>query len=140
MKQERVILSFIMVLIGLLVAGVTFYFYKSGEKTNSNIQTIISPSPTPTATDNLLLTIKSPVNEAVVENKTIKILGTTSPKATVIIITKLDQQVLTPDSTGDFNATVSLGNDQNLITIIAVLPNGETKQIQHTLTYTTNNF
>ena len=140
MKQERVILSFIMVLIGLLVAGLAFYFYQSTkvvpDKSSSSI--IITPTPTPKPT--IFLSLSQPINESVVSSKTLKISGKTEPRATVIVITDSDQQVLQPSSQGDFSTTIILSDNQNLITIWALLPNGESINLQKTVTYSTDNF
>jgi hypothetical protein len=142
MKQERVILSFIMVLIGLLVAGSIFYFYQFSKKTPSTHQTpiIINPTPTPAKVSTLLLKITNPVDESVVNNKSLSVTGKTDPKATVLVITSSDQKVLKPDSQGKFNTSITLNTDQNLITVISVLPNGESKIAKLTVTYSTSNF
>jgi hypothetical protein len=141
MKQERVILSFIMVLIGLLVAGALFYFYQINKQIPVKLHNAISPTPTPKiAKEIIFLNLTSPNNEIVVNNKTITVTGKTNPDATVIIITKADQQVFKTTQTGDFKAILTLETDQNLITIISVLPDGESKQIQRVVTYSTSNF
>jgi hypothetical protein len=140
MKQERVILSFIMVLIGLLVAGSAFYFYQSGKQIKSTTSVTTTITPTPTEKPKIYLVILNPQNEEVVNNKTLTISGKTSPNATVIIITKSDQQVFQPSSQGDFSTTITLNNDQNLINIQAILPGGESYAIQRTVTYSISNF
>ena len=75
MKQERVVLSFIMVLIGLLVAGVAFYFYQTTKviPDKSNTSNVISP--TPTLKPTIFLSLSQPGNESVVASKTLKISG-----------------------------------------------------------------
>ena len=141
MKQERVILSFIMVLIGLIVAGATFYIYQSNKKTPPNNLVKTSPTPTQSANnDKIKLTLISPIPESVVNNKNLTVSGNTNPNATIIIITKSDQQVSKADEKGKFNASVTLNNDQNLVTVISILPTGENKTIQVTVTYSTSNF
>ena len=141
MKQERVILSFIMVLIGLLVAGVVFYFYQttkvvSDKSSVGNSNQTPTPSPKPT----VFLVLNQPSNEQVVSNKTLLVSGKTNQDATVIIITDSDQLVLKPSSQGDFSTTITLSNDQNLIRVRAVTPNGETAVLDRTVTYSTEDF
>ena len=141
MRQEKVILSFIMVLIGLLVAGVAFYFYQSEKHIKPNLQAVVSPAPSSISNkSNLILEVTNPKNEEVVSDKKLSVLGKTDPNATVFIITKSDQQVIKSSSTGNFNSTVTLDKDQNLITVISVLSNGDYKQIQSTVTYSTSSF
>ncbi len=140
MKQERVILSFIMVLIGLLVAGTLFYFYQSNKKVPQIITAQLTPTPTPISSDRVKLSISSPSDESVVANKNLTVSGITNPGATVIIITGSDQDVETATSKGQFNGSITLSNDQNLITVISVLPTGESRQVQETVTFSTSNF
>lgn len=140
MKQERVILSFIMVVIGLLVAGAAFYFYQTSKVVSTNSSVSINPSPTEIPKPTIFLSINSPINEIVVSNKTLIISGKTLPQATVIIVTNSDQLVVEPSSQGDFSTTITLENDQNLIRMFALSPNGETVTVQRTVTYSTTSF
>jgi len=141
MKQERVILSFIFVLIGLLVAGILFYFYQSTKVVN-NAPSNVTSSPTPTvgAKSNIFITLNQPTDEVVVDNKTLQISGKTITNATIVIITDSNQFVLQPTSQGNFSTTVTLDNGQNLITIQAIAQNGETVSVKRTVTYSTENF
>mgnify|MGYP002336292502 CR=1 FL=1 len=141
MKQERVILSFIMVLIGLLVAGIAFYFYQttkvvSDKSSINSSSSVVSPTPKPT----IFLVLNEPNNEIVVSNKTLTVSGKTNPEATIIIITDSDQLVLKPSSQGDFSTTITLESGQNLIRIRAVTPNAETIVTDRTVTYSTEDF
>ncbi len=141
MKQERVILSFIMVLIGLLVAGTAFYLYQSGtKKTIANVQVSVTPTPTPEIKNPVILTISTPSDETVVSNKNLTISGKTNPQATIVLLTDSDQQVFQPNANGDFTTTTILDNNQNLITIISILPNGDSRELKETVTYSTSNF
>jgi hypothetical protein len=142
MKQERVILSFIMVLIGLLVAGAAFYFYQSTKNVSSSTTNIITAknTPTPTPSPKIYLTLNQFADEQVVSDKTFKISGKTNYDATVIIITDGNQEVLQPSTQGDFSTTITLSDDQNIIQIMSILPGGETTSIQRTVTYSTEDF
>jgi hypothetical protein len=142
MKQERVILSFIMVLIGLLVAGALFYFYQSTKKVSPSAIGVTNPqtSPTPTPQPKIYLILNKLNDEEVVTNKTLNINGKTNPDATIIIVTQADQQVLKPTSQGDFSTTITLSDGENFIRIQSILPGGETTATQRTITYSTQNF
>jgi hypothetical protein len=140
MKQERVILSFIMVLIGLLVAGGAFFFYQSTKTISPNSSASNTISPTPTDSPKIFLIVNQPANESVSTNRTVPISGKTLPEATVIIITDSDQLVLNPSSQGDFSTTVTVEEGQNVITIRAVTPNGETQTQERTVSYSTSSF
>ncbi len=141
MKQERVILSFIMVVIGLLVAGVAFYIYQ-GTKTISVTKTTVSvatPTPTPIA-NSIYLNVDSPKDESVTDNKTVTISGKTTPDATIVIMTNSDQEVIEPSGQGDFSTTITVANGGNLIRIIAFGNDGQSTSIQRTVTYSLEDF
>jgi hypothetical protein len=141
MKQERVILSFVMVLIGLLVAGALFYFYQSTKTVSPSTTTVVNRiTPTPTPMPKVYLALSQPSDEEVVNDKTLSINGKTNPNATVIIITNADQQVIQPSTQGDFSTTITLNDGQNLIQIRSILPTGETVITQKTVTYSTEQF
>ena len=141
MKKEKVVLAFIAALIGLLVAGIAFYIYQSSK-------TIHIPNPTatpsiknPTKKDqNVFLNLTSPQDESVIDNKIVQVSGNTKPDATIIVLTQLDQKVITPSSQGDFSTTVNIDSGENIIEITAIAPNGEEKIIKRTVTFSTENF
>lgn len=141
MKQERVILSFIMVLIGLLVAGIAFYFYQTTKVVpdKSSVGTS-NQAPTQTPKPTIFLVLNEPANEIVVSNKTLSVSGKTNAEATIVIITDSDQLVLKPSSQGDFSTTITLSNGQNLIRVRAITPSGETTVLDRTVTYSTETF
>jgi hypothetical protein len=141
MKQERVILSFIMVLIGLLVAGALFYFYQSTKNVSPSTTNIVNKNtPTPTPQPKIYLTLNQFTDEQVVNDKTFKINGKANPDATIIVVTENGQQVLQPTSQGAFSTTITLDNGQNVIKIQSILPGGETTMVQRTVTYSTEDF
>lgn len=141
MKQERVILSFVAVLIGLLAAGLAFYFYQSTKTvSNPNQITLNAPSPTPTPRPTVYISLSNPNDETIVSSKTLTINGKTNPNATIIIYTSGDQQVIQPSTQGDFSTTIALDYGENLIKITSILPGGEITSVQRTVTYSTENF
>ncbi|MEK7160117.1 MAG: hypothetical protein AAB702_01390 [Patescibacteria group bacterium] len=140
MKQERVILSFIMVVIGLLVAGAAFYFYQTTKVVSTNSSALANPTPTESPKSTIFLSINTPASEEVVSNKTLIISGKTLPQATIVIVTNSDQLVVKPSTQGDFSTTVTLENDQNLIRIHSLSSNGEIATVERTVTYSTNSF
>ena len=141
MKQERVILSFVAVLIGLLAAGLAFYFYQSTKTvSNPNQITLTAPSPTPTPRPTVYISLSNPNDETIVSSKTLTINGKTNPNATIIIYTSGDQQVIQPSTQGDFSTTIAIDDGENLIKITSILPGGEITSVQRTVTYSTEKF
>lgn len=141
MKAERLILSFVAIIIGLAVAGLAFYLYQMTRSAPEQTKKITSDiSPTPTPDNSLFLTLDSPKNEEVLSTKTVKISGKTTPDAIIVVNTEANDEVVTPASNGSFTLTQSIGNDVNLIQVTAIFPNGEEKVIQRTVTYNTEGF
>lgn len=141
MKTERVILSFIAVLVGILVTGSAFYLYQGTRKSpEQKTKTIIISDPTPTPSQSVLLTIKSPTDEGVFSKKVISVEGTTEKDATIIIVTPVDQEVLTPAASGNFSTTVNIDDGQNFIEITAISPSGEETKMIRTVTFSSEDF
>ena len=141
MKTEKIILSFIAVLIGLLVAGISFYFYESAKTiSSSQIKSISLTPPTPTPKPSIYLTLDTPQDEQVFNQKTITVSGKTSPTATVSILTESNEQVITPAQNGNFSTTITIDDDENILDIIAISPNGEEIRTTRTVTFSTESF
>lgn len=141
MKTEKVILSFIAVLIGLLVAGIAFYFYQSSKTiSTSQIKSISMTSPSPTPKPSIFLTLDTPIDEQVFDQKTIIVSGKTNPTATVEVLTTLSEQIVTPTSTGAFSTTVTIEDGENMVDIIAIAPNGDEVKLSKTVTFSTESF
>ena len=141
MKQERVILSFIMVLIGLLVAGATFYFYQSTKSIpQSKTNLTVSPTPTPTPKPSTFITLDQPADESVVGGKTLQISGKTNPNAIILVITDSDQQVVQPTGQGAFSTSITIGDGENVIRMEAITPDGGNASLQRTVTFSTQDF
>lgn len=142
MKAERVILSFVAILIGLLVAGGVFFVYQltrqlPPEKTRAI--TLKNP-PTPTPQTPSQLSIIQPKDEEVFNKKTITITGKTTPDATIVVTSVNDDQVVKPTRSGDFTVTHTISDESTIITIIAIFPDGREERIIRTVNFTTEEF
>lgn len=141
MKAEKLILSFIAALLGLLVAGVAFYAYQATKTiTHTNTKTISFATPTLTPVPSVFLTVDRPKNEEVVNSKVLTVSGRSTSNAVVIVITDSFDEVIAPSLTGDFSTTVNLDEGQNLLEIISIVPNGESVRIKKTVTYSQEEF
>lgn len=140
MRAEKIVLSFIAIVVGILVTGVAFYLYQNTRKApadNSKTIIISEPSPTPA---NISLSVKNPQDQSVVSKKIVSIEGTTEKDATVIIVTPVDQKVLNPSSNGNFSTTINIDDGQNFIEITAVSSDGQETKIVRTVTFSTEDF
>lgn len=142
MKAERVILSFVAILIGLLVAGGAFFVYQLTRQLppeETKAVTVKSPA-TPTPSSSQLLVITSPNDEAVSNKKTITISGKTVVGSTIVVSSETDDQVVEPTRSGDFTVTHTIGDDTTIITILAIFPNGEEKSITRSVSFSAEEF
>lgn len=141
MKTEKLILSFIATLFGLLVAGVAFYLFQATKTiVPTNTKTVSFTSPTPTPIPSVFLTLDRPKDEEVVDSKILVISGKTSTNSVITVITDFSEDVITPTLAGDFSTTITLDEGQNVLEVIAIAPNGESISIKRTVTYSQEEF
>lgn len=141
MKTEKIVISSLAVVVGILVAGAFFYFYQQTKTIPQNQTKVISlAQPTPTLKPSIFLSVDKPTDEEVVDTKIISVSGKTDPMSIIIITTNSEDQIITPAQNGNFSATVTIDNGANKITITAIAQNGEEVKIVRTVTYSTENF
>lgn len=144
MRTEKVVLSFVAILIGLLVAGVSFYFYQSTKGASNKVATPISlKMPTPQSEakkDAFELMITTPSDESLIAKKTIDISGKTTPNATIIITTPVDNDIASASATGTFTDNLTITDGENEIDVIAVNSNGTQVSKKITVTYSADSF
>lgn len=143
MKTEKIVLSFIAALFGLIAAFVGFYFYQSTkvvQPSKSTLSAQVKPTALPTPNKSFFLTIDNPADESVQGTKTLTVSGKTTPDATVTILTPTDQQVVQPSSNGQFSVSTTIGDGANAVEITAIAPSGEEHKEMQTVTYSTESF
>lgn len=141
MKTEKLILSFIATLLGLLVAGIAFYLFQTTKTIPAtSTKTISFASPTPKSSPSVSLILDRPKDEEVIDTKVLVVSGKTSSDAVVIVITDSSEDVITPSASGDFSTTVNLDEGQNILEIISIAPNGESVTSKKTVTYSREEF
>lgn len=141
MKREKIILSFLAALIGLIVAIGGFYLYQSTKViSREEIKPLTKDSPTPTPSSSFFLSVDRPRNEEVFDKKVITISGKTTPKAKILIYTATNEESATPAKDGSFSTTMSIDDGQNVIAITAISETGEEQTLQRVVTYSTETF
>lgn len=144
MKAEKIILSFVAIIVGLAAAGIAFYLYQMtktippSQNRALSVKAQITPTPTPNTQN--FLTIENPKDESVTDSKVIPVSGKTDPGATIIVSSENGDQVITPTADGSFTLKSIIDNGTNIIQITAVFTNGEEKKITRTVTYSTESF
>ena len=142
MKSERVILSFIAVLIGLLVAGASFYVYQHYFKNapvKSQTVTVKTVTPTPD-TSNDYITLDKPTDEQVLTTHSIQVSGKATKDTTIIVATPIGDAVAIASADGNFSLATTIDDNTNVVLITAIFPDGTEQQITRTETYSTQTF
>jgi hypothetical protein len=141
MKKEKIILFLVASGIGLLAAGIIFYFYESSRTIPSTkIKKISTLVPTPTPKPSIYLNINTPTNEEVTDKRILTVSGKTLPDAKVVVLSPIDLSSGISSADGNFSMSVNIDNDQNIIRITAVSASGETVSQTRIVTYSTENF
>jgi len=144
MKTEKIVISFIAVTIGILVAAGAFYFYQTTKivSTSDTKSVSLSASITPTQFPKpaVVLSIDAPKDEDVIDTKTVTITGKTNPDVVIVVTTSTNDQVVTPAANGNFSTTAILGSGENAIEIRAIAQNGEETNVTRTVTVSTESF
>lgn len=145
MKAEKIILSFVAVLVGLVAAGFAFYLYQTTRTLppEESVPVTINPQTSPavpTQSDSNVLTIDSPKDEEVFDKKVISIKGKSVKGATITISTLETDQVVKPADNGEFTLTQSIPDGTTELRITAIFPDGQEKKVTKTVTYSTESF
>ncbi len=144
MKAEKVVLSFVAVLVGLVAAGIAFYLYQATRTIPSSqskpVTIVATPTPAPLSDKAHLLKIDNPKNEGVFDKKLISVSGKTVSGASLIISTEDNDQVVKPASNGDFTLTTTIPDGTSILQIKAIFPDGTEKKETRTVTFSTESF
>ena len=141
MKKEKIILFLIVILVALIVAGVGFYIYESTKTIPSTkIKKVAVLVPTPTPKPSIFISVSSPSNEQVFDKKIITVSGKTIANSTVFALSPVDEESGLSTADGDFSMTLNIDDDQNVIEVTSIAPNGETATKTLVVTYSTESF
>lgn len=144
MKLEKILLSFVAIVVGLVAAGAAFYLYQMTKtlptQKNQPAAVTTKTSPTPSAENGNILSLDSPKDEQVFSDKQISISGKTMPDATIIITTEDADQIVKPASNGNYTLSQTIPDGTSILYITAIFSDGSEKKIMRTVTYSTENF
>lgn len=143
MSKEKLFLSIIAAILGLVVAGGAFYIYQltsTVDESKKPNNTIISPAITNTPASSNFLVVNNPKDEEVFTKKIITISGKTNTDALILVSSEDSDQVVKPATNGDFSLTETVGDGTNLLKITAIFKNGEEQTTTRIVTSTTEEF
>ncbi len=140
MKKEVVIAISIGVFIGLIFTYGIWLANKSLKEAG-----IAKPTPTPKITEisptqepiNSVLTINSPVDSLLTNQKSIIVSGTRLPDHTLVILSENFQYILPATTSSKFEQSVSLDAGYNRLKIISIDKDGKLEKIDRLVTYST---
>lgn len=140
MKKEVVLAISIGFALGLII---TFGIWTANQSLKnlpqSSPKASIIPSPTPSnsQTTNNQLTINTPDDESLVSTDTVTLSGTSTPQATLLVISESGEQTIVADASGNFSVDIDLITGFNVITVHSYSADGQESSKSLTITYST---
>ncbi len=140
MKKEVILAISIGFALGLII---TFGIWTANQSLKNLPQpspkASVPPSPTPSNSQitNNQLTINTPDDEALVSTNTITVSGTTTPVATLLIVSENGEQTTLADASGNFSLDVDLITGFNTITVYSYSTDGNEASKSLIITYST---
>ncbi len=131
-NRNFIISQIIILTVGLIFAGLMYFFLQRPMLNVSDIQNYI---PVTTEPISFNLEISGPENNSVVFDSEVLVNGKTSPNATVFISTENSDQAMTANDKGDFSQTVMLKPGLNTILVNVFEQNGDNKNEQRVIFY-----
>lgn len=141
--KERATIVFIAVILGLLLTTVVFFIYQSTKVLPKDIEKSknASKDATPTKSENnLYVVVDEPKNESITDKRIVEVKGKTNSDNLLIISSNQEDQVISPTSTGQFSASITIDAGTNKIVTHAISPSGEETTDMRIVSYTTEEF
>jgi hypothetical protein len=133
MKKEVILAVILGLGLGLVV---TYGIYTARKSLKGPSSKVVEVSPSPTADNaNSALVIISPEDESLQFTKDLKVTGTTTPTATVVVFINDTFQVTKADNSGNFSIQSQLNNISNIIVIRAIDSQGKVTEENRTVVY-----
>ncbi len=137
MKKEVILAISIGFALGLII---TFGIWTANQSLKNLPQpspkAAVAPSPSPVSPTTSLV-ISSPDDESLVATDSITLSGTTTPKATLLILSENGEQTATADASGNFSLDIDLITGFNTITVYSYAADGQETSRALTITYST---
>ncbi len=139
MKKEVILAISIGFALGLII---TFGIWTANQSFKNLPQpspkASVAPSPTPTNQQPTnQLTISTPDDESLVSTGTVTLSGTTTPNATLLIVSENGEQTANANASGAFSLDVDLITGFNTITVYSYSTDGKEASKSLTITYST---
>jgi hypothetical protein len=138
MKKEMIISVLVGLIFGLIIVyGV--YTARTSLTAPDNSTNKLNSTPTPASDQNIneKLIIHNPLDEQVVDQKTIAVTGSTDPNSYIVVFINDNEYISSADDKGYFSIEGNLENGSNIIQIYALNEDGQSTVEERTVIYTT---
>ena len=97
----------------------------------------LSPSPKKPPLKMIPLTVTEPQDHSIINTASVTLRGKTSPQAVVVVIYPEGENIVEADDKGDFQSVITLGGGANKIKVTAYDKNGDKREVEINLVYST---
>ena len=144
--KEKIIIVFIALFLGASMTTLGFLIYKQTQKqpetkTNINLPADFTTNEASNEnTSGILLNVSEPLDETVVDKRTVIVKGETNPENMIIVSSNEEEVTGVPSKDGKFSLSVTIDSGLNKIITRSISPNGEEVVDERTVTYSTEEF
>lgn len=127
MLREKVVTIIIGLVVGAMLAGAYFFGPTLVAKTKTETpQTSPTPiaqvSKTPTPSPKKTLTLTSPEDNSSTTKIDLKVTGSGTPNAKIIVFSNADEKQITTNGSGKFDTTIKLEEGENEVSVTDLTP------------------
>ena len=141
MKKEKIILSIAALVLGIIFATAAFFIYQTTRQIDpSSIKKITINNKDAVDESKMFVTVEGPLDEQVLDDKNIKIVGKTFPNSSIVTLTEDREEAGVAAGNGKFTLDFTLSTGETIINVIAVSKEGEMAKDTIVITYSTEEF
>ncbi|OGH12361.1 MAG: hypothetical protein A2857_01345 [Candidatus Levybacteria bacterium RIFCSPHIGHO2_01_FULL_36_15] len=142
--KEKILIIFIALALGLALATLGFYIFQSTKKgvleNSKKTDNINKTAENKDKTNGIILSIDSPTNESLVNERTIEVKGKTNPLNTIIVSSNLEDAMGSADSNGNFSINIGIDAGLNNIIVRSFSSTGDETKDERTVTFSQEDF
>lgn len=136
MRKEVLLAIIVGIILGAVILfGIRLANESSSPETPGQNGNVV---PTPTTTASETLSIITPVNHSVTDEKTVTLTGKTDPGATLAVVSEEDDLIIEAGPEGTFSAQINLISGENIITVSQVLKDQKISSVSVSIIQTSN--
>lgn len=137
MKKEVLLAILIGFGLGLTITYGIYRLRTAFEDKPASIEQIVNASPSPSPESRSVLSIHSPEDGSIQEEKSTTVAGTTIPNSVVVLFVNNQDYIQTTDASGNFSFEVALNDGSNVLITHVIDENGQTVTQERTVIVST---